>query len=59
MSRVRRLKAPKKRTGAEPGQDVIMRIRDGHNTHRVTQWECVMLSVVRLSDAFEIRWKVG
>ena len=27
---------------------VIMRIRDRHNTHKATQKECVMLSVVRV-----------
>ena len=33
-----------------------MRIRDRHNTHRVTQWRNVTLSVVTLSDALKIRW---
>ena len=59
---MRRLKAPQHpqmRTGAEPGDVVIMRIRDRHNTHRVTQKESVRLSVVRFSEAFEIRKTVG
>ena len=59
---MRRLKAPQHpqmRTGAEPGEVVIMRIRDRHNTHRVTQKECVLLSVVRLSEAFGIRATMG
>ena len=52
-SRVRRLKVSQKRTGAEPGEVVILRIRDRHNTYRDSQQKCVMLSVVRLSDAFD------
>ena len=46
---------PQMKTRAEPGKVVIMRIRGRHNTHRVTQKECLMMSVVRLSEAFEIR----
>ena len=44
---------------AELGEVVIMRIRDRHNTNRATQKECVLLSVVRLSEAFEIRQTVA
>ena len=40
---------------AEPGEFVLMPIRDMHNTHRVTQKESVMLSVVRLSEALKNR----
>ena len=49
----------KKRLNAEPGEFVLMRIRDMHNTHRVTHKESVMLSVVRLSEALKKKtcWK--
>ena len=54
-SRVRRLKVSQKRTGAEPGEVVILRIRDRHNTYRDSQQKYVMFSVVKLSDPFEIK----
>ena len=40
-----------RKLNAEPGEFVLMRIKDMHNTHRVIKLESVMLSVVRLSDA--------
>ena len=49
----------KKRLNADPGEFGLMRSRDMHHTHRVTQSESVMLSVVRLSDALKNRYTVS
>ena len=51
MIQLSHLEMRKRRLNAERGEIVLTRIRDMHNTHRVTQWEGVMLSVVMLSDA--------